>query len=254
MPLATFNAWKVKIPGVSIEMVSSDEAQFTSALTSSDTNLVGYYLMAIFEMKNSAGTFTTRERGMYGIHYVNATSGALDTTWTTADYTAVESAHTTFWGAIPGLFAPDVRLVEFRWYPFGPGFHGTKSSPVPPSRVLQIGSPPTGTTGGAMIRQVGSTVTLRTALRRHWGRFYLPVTSSQFATQGQMSTGNVDALAAAARTMLTAPEASQGVSPVVWDRTRKQALGVTAIEADSVPDIVRRRRPRDPAYKKIYTV
>jgi hypothetical protein len=69
-----------------------------------------------------------------------------------------------------------------------------------------------------------------------------------------MSTGNVDNVANLARTMLLAAETSQGVVPVVWDRTRKQAYSVTAIEVDSVPDIIRRRRPRDPLYKKILTV
>jgi hypothetical protein len=253
MTLATFFRFKVKIPGVSLDLTASDENQFTDKLTSADTALLGYYCMNLFEMKAYGGAFTTRERGMFGIHYVNSTSGALDTTWTSADYAAVESAVSTAWTAYAAAISTEVRLVEHRWYPYGPGYIGTKSAPIPPARVTTLGTPLAGSMSGAHVRQVGSTVTLRTTLRRHWGRFYLPLSSSNFATNGQLSSTSADSYAATARTMLTSPEASQGVSPVVYDKLRKQVYGVTAIEVDTVPDIQRRRRPRDPGYKKIYT-
>lgn len=253
MALATFVRFKIKIPGVSIDFSSSDENQFTDKLTQSDTQLFGYYCMSLFEMTNFGGTFTTRERGMFGIHYVNSTGGAPDTTWTGADYAAVEAAIQGLWSGNTASFSTGVRLVEHRWYPYGPGYVGTKSAPIPPARVTTLATPIVGAASGAWVRQVGSTITLRTALRRHWGRFYLPVSSSGATTNGQFPSATVDALAAAARSMFTTPESSQGISPVIYDKVHHQVLGVTAIEMDSVPDIQRRRRPRDPGYKKIYT-
>jgi hypothetical protein len=203
-------------------------------------------LQNVFEMKDGAGAFSTRERGLFGIHWINTTGGNLDTTWVTADYTAVESAVQTFWGAYGGANT-EVRLVEHRWYPFGPGV----VKPNPPSRISTLGSPLAGTGSTPIPHQNACTVTLRTALRRHWGRFYTPWFKALDGTGGQLFPTTVDAIAAAARTMLTAPGTSQGVYPVVWDRNKHRAYGITDIEVDSVTDIVRRRRPRTSAYKKI---
>jgi len=253
MTLATFFKFKIHVPGVSIDLAAGSESQFDSTYSSDGSKPMGQYLTNIFEMQDYGGAWTHRERGQFGIHYVNVTSGALDQTWTTADYTAVESAMGTLWTALSEYISNEVRLVEHRWYPFGPGFVGTKSAPIPPSRVLTLGTPLVGSNVSSPVRQVGSTVTLRTTLRRHWGRFYLPIGSSVWTTHGQGSSAFVDVIANSARTAMTGPESSQGVSPVVYDRARQQAYGVIAIECDSVPDIQRRRRPRDPGYRKIIT-
>jgi hypothetical protein len=248
--LATFRRVRVWFPGAGIDVTTGESGQFEEVQTTSAGHPFGQYLMNVFEMQNASGAYTTRERGMYGIHYLNSTGGAVDTTWTSADFAAVETAVQAFHTSLAGSIDNSCRLVEHRWYPFGPDI----VQPNPPSRVTTLGVPKEGTATGAWVRQVASTVTLRTALRRHWGRFYLPLTTQMFTVDGQMSTGNVDNVANLARTMLLAAETSQGVVPVVWDRTRKQAYSVTAIEVDSVPDIIRRRRPRDPLYKKILTV
>lgn len=232
---------------MSIDVTSGEESQFEETQTIASGTPMGYYVQNIFEMQNYSGSYTTRERGMYGLHYVNSTGGNIDTTWTSADYAAVESAIQAFWTGNPTYFSDSVRLVEHRWYAFGPEV----IAPNPPSRVTTLGTPIAGTSTGAFVRQVACTVTLRTALRRHWGRIYLPFVSSVYVTDGQLTSGNVDSLTTAARTMLLAAETSQGVVPVVWDRTRKLAYTVTGIEVDSVPDIQRRRRPRDTGYRKI---
>jgi hypothetical protein len=247
--LATFRRTRVRLPGVSIDISSGEEPQFEEVQSATAGVPFGYYLQIIFEMKNASGAFTTRERGLFGLHYVNTTSGSLDTSWTTADYTAVESAWDTFFTGQAGNISTDVRLVEYRWYAFG----ANVVSPNPPARVLTKGTPIVGTATGDFVHQVAWTVTLRTALRRHWGRIYVPWKNNLGLTGGQTSSASVDSLAAAARTALLAAETAQGVVPVIWDRNRKLAFTVTAIEMDSVPDIIRRRRPRDTSYKKIYT-
>jgi hypothetical protein len=253
LTLATFNKFKVKIPGVSIELVSSDESQFTDPLTSSNPDLFGHYCMSLFEMKNYGGVFTARERGMFGVHYINSTSGALDTSWIAADFAAAEAGLQTFWSSQLNSFSTDVRLVEHRWYPYGPGYHGSKSNPIPPSRVTTLATPLVGTSASVWVHQVCTNLTMRTTLRKHWGRVAMPLIISTYSNFGQATSGNVDTWATLWKTATMAGEASNGVVPVIYDRVRHQVYGITAFEADSVPDIQRRRRPRDPGYKKILT-
>jgi hypothetical protein len=247
--LAVFRRTKVKLPGVSIDITAGQETQFEETQSAVSGTPFGYYCQNVFEMKNYSGAYTTRERGLFGIHYMNTTGGALDTTWTSADYAAAEAAVQAFWTGNPLYFSNGCRLVEHRWYAFGPEV----VQPNPPARVTTI-TPIQGTTTSAWTRQVATSITMRTALRTHWGRFYLPTCESAlYDTNGQMGTTAVDNFATLMRTMLLAAQTSQGVTPVVYDRNRKIAFSVSAIEVDSVPDIIRRRRPRDTGYKKILT-
>jgi hypothetical protein len=211
--------------------------------------IFGHYVQNIFEMKNASGAFTTRERGLFGMHYINTTGGDLDTTWTSADFAAVESAVQTFWSAMASSISSDYRLVEHRWYPFGPGV----LPPNPPARVTTLGTPILGTSSTPMPHQVAITATFRTALRRHWGRIYLPITSFVSIPGGQGNSTACNSVSGLIATMVKSPSTAQGVVPVIWDRARKSALTITAVEVDSVPDVVRRRRPRDTAYRSIVT-
>jgi hypothetical protein len=247
--LATFTRFRLYFEASSDSAHESTRSQFEEDQLTTGTPAWGQYVQCIFEMQDGTGTFSARERGLFGIHWINTTGGALDLTWITADYTAVESAVSTMFAAMGGI-SSQCRLVEYRWYAFGPGV----VKPNPPSRVTTLGTPIVGGNGNVVVHQVASTITLRTPLRRHWGRFYVPSMSNATGLSfgGQWSNATVDGLASSARTMLTAPS-SQGVVPVVWDRVHSRAYGVTQIEADSVPDIIRRRRPRATNYKKIYT-
>jgi hypothetical protein len=245
--IASFFNVKIHLPGVSAELTASDSDHFDDIKASTDTTKFGYYVQNIFEMKNASGAFTTRERGLYGIHYVNSTSGELDTTWTSADFAAVETALQAMWSTNAGFFPDSCRLVEHRWYPFGPGV----VEPNPAYRVTTLGTPKVGTSTATWIRQVATTATFRTALRRHWGRIYLPLSLVSYSSTGQMTSGDAAAILAFVRTALTGAEASQGVVPVVYDRNRKVAMTIRSYEVDSVPDIQRRRRPRDTAFRSV---
>jgi hypothetical protein len=247
--LASFVRFKVDFAAGSGSLSPAEVGQFTETRSASSASPVGYYSQHLFEMKNYGGSFIARERGMFGIHWINLTGGELDQTWVTADYTAVESAVEAFWSSQAAKISTGCQLVEHRWYGYGAGV----VAPNPPSRVQTLATPLAGTGTGAWVRQVASTITLRTALRRHWGRLYVPINSDQFITNGQLSSSFTDAIAAAARTMLMVSPSTQGVVPAVYDRQRHIVFGVTAVEVDSVPDIQRRRRPRDSGYKKIYT-
>jgi hypothetical protein len=245
--LASFVRFLVDFTAGSGDLGPAQEAQFSERRTLADPPIVGYYSQHIFEMKNQAGAFTTRERGMFGLHWLNTTGGEPDVSWVAADYAAVETGVAALWSTTPTYIGTDIRLVEHRWYAYGPGV----VAPNPPSRITVIGSPPVGTNSSNGPHQLASTVTLRTTLRRHWGRIYLPVASSLFGAGGQMTQTNCDNLVNSARANLIGTPSAQGVLPVVWDRNRKLVFGVTQLEVDSVPDIVRRRRPRDTAFRSI---
>lgn len=211
--------------------------------------ILGYYVQHVFEAMDSSGTFSTRERGMCGVHWLNSTGGDPDTTWTSADYALVEAGFATLWSTIAARLSTDVRLVEHRWYAFGPGV----TPPNPPSRVTTLGTPSVGTGGVSTPHQTACTITFRTGLRRHWGRIYLPVWSNSWnSAGGTLSTANVDIIAAAGSAYVKSGVAN-GLTPCVYDRTRHVALGITAVECDSVPDIIRRRRTRTTNYRKILT-
>jgi len=247
--LGTFVRFKVDFSAGSGDYSPAENGQYAETRTVSPTNPVGYYSQHIWQMKNAGGTFTDRERAMFGIHWLNLTSGEPDFTWITADYLAVESAVEAFFTAQAAKISSDIKLIEHRWYAYGVGV----VPPNPPSRITTLATPIVGTNASFSAHQMSSTVTLRTSLRRHWGRIYAPIADAVTSTGGQFSTGTVDSLAASARTMLMVTPAAQGIVPVVYDRSRAILNGVTAVEVDSVPDVVRRRRPRDSAYKKIYT-
>lgn len=245
--LATFVRFRLFFDAGSDSAHDTTAAQFTESQQALQTPGWGYYCQNLFEMKDPAGSFGTRERGLFGIHWINTTGGALDTTWTTADYAAVESATQTFWTAVSSYSSTDFRLVEHRWYMFGPGV----TKPNPPSRITTLATPIVGASNVVMPHQVSSTITLRTALRRHWGRIYIPTCGAALLTGGVYGGGTMTALSSAARTLFTAPGTSQGIAPVVWDRVHHRAYGVTDLEIDNVPDIQRRRRIRTATAKTI---
>jgi hypothetical protein len=249
MAITAFSGFRLSVSVGSDPAHGTTSGLFLDDLLEPTAPAWGRYLQNVFEMKDAAGNFSTRERGSFGIHYLNITSGAPDYTWIAADFAAVEAAVQAFWTAQASRISSDFRLVEHRWYQFGPGV----VPPNPPVRITTLGTPILGSSSALYPHQVASTVTLRTPLRRHWGRFYVPATGMFGFAGGVGSSGTVDTFAGDARTMLTGPQASQGIVPVVWDRNRKRGYGVTAIEADSTPDIIRRRRIRSTGYKKIFT-
>lgn len=209
--------------------------------------IFGQYVQNVIESQDYSATFSPKERGLFGVHFINTTGGDIDVTWTSGDYAAVEAGIQGAWSATANLIPSSWRLVEHRWYPFGPGV----LPPNPPTRVTTLGAPIPGTAAGTNVHQLASTVTLRTPLRRHWGRLYVPIAPGNVTAGGQLTSGTVDSLSSAWATGLHAAASSQGIVPVVYDRQRHAALGVTAFEVDSVVDIIRRRRPRTTGYRKI---
>jgi hypothetical protein len=181
------------------------------------------------------------------IDFMNITAGAPDDTWTAGDFTTVEGAIDAFWGSVKSMYHTGTVLSELRWYRVGPG-----AAPPEPTVRVQPRSV-AGTSGtGPMPQQVAVTISLRTALRKHWGRMYLPVpTITQLAAGGLLSSVAVDAYAAAFNTLVTTVETAD-FYPVVYSRTKQRAYAVNRVVVDNVADIQRRRRPEKATYQKVY--
>lgn len=249
VPIGPFVRFALIVATTAYSNWDTISAQFDRHVENPTSPIFGYYVQHIWQMKDQSGTFSDKERAMCGVHWINTTGGDPDYTWTSADYALIESGFQTLFTSLAGNMSTDHKLVEHRWYAFGPGVF----PPNPPSRITTIASPIAGSGTQIWPHQAAETLTFRTPLRKHWGRIYLPLgTTGMGNPGGQYAQAVVDSFAAAGSTYLKSGTAN-GLTPVVWDRLRKSALGVTAIEADSVPDIIRRRRPRQAFYKKILT-
>lgn len=194
----------------------------------------------------------TEDRAVCTFDFLNITSGDVDNTWITSDYTTLETALDTWWTSVKPYVSAEHSLVEYRWFrqrfnsvdnpkPFAPA--------GPPQRVTTRAV--AGTSSGAVPYQVAASVTERTAIPRHWGRFYVPGTgaSTNLAGNGRYTSALITALANATQTLYNSAVSGVGAYPVVpmtqLDKTPIRALlAVDAIAVDDIPDVIRRRRPR----------
>ena len=179
--------------------------------------------------------------------FANITAGALDDTWTAGDFTIVETALDAFWTTIKTKYASAFILSEYRWYRLGPG----ATPPEPTVRVTSRSVAGTGT-GDSLPPQVSVNISLQTALRKRWGRIYLPPpVESVNNPSGNVTTSDVDVYAGAANTLETTLAAND-FEWVVWSPTRERMYAINRIVTDNVFDIQRSRRYRKASYRKVY--
>lgn len=181
--------------------------------------------------------------------FLNITSGAPDSSWTTADFQTVEARLRTFYASQIASFPSSVSLREFRWHVL-PDVAGDTSAVrvAPPATALAM----TGT--NALPPQVAATCTKQTQSRRHWGRVYigpLSVTAPGFSgVTGRYSTTFVDALATSFNTLRAGCQADD-FPMVVYDRVRQHIATVDSVRVDDIPDVIRSRRPDWVPYRKL---
>src|SRR5262245_37033127 len=93
--------------------------------------------------------------------FLNITSGSADDTWTTGDYTTLETNITAFWTAVKSFCTTEITLKEIRWYRIGSGV----VPPNPPQRITAIGAP--GLSSGAPLPpQCACSISFHVAPRR----------------------------------------------------------------------------------------
>lgn len=179
--------------------------------------------------------------------FLNITAGSPDDTWTTGDYTTLETLLASFWTVAKAYTSSKTQLREYRWHRVGTGV----AKPNPAERTNVLGSMVPGTgTSGPNAPQVACSLTFRTAVRNSWGRTYIPFDSGSLTANQRLGTGTVDAIAAGLNTLVTGA-ASADFRLVVTSLAKSAALNVERIEVDDVLDVIRRRRWKHTGYRKL---
>jgi len=227
--------------------------------------LVWRYVQFVFTRATPAGT--QEDVAVFGLNLLNMTSGQIDSSWDTTDYTEAETDFTEWLGTLNSYFSNTITLKELRWYvrQFNPDLPlGSSTNTLDPAtgkpyaRFAQSGTVarvhPVNTVGGATAfpvpYQVAMSVTFKTAQAKHWGRIYLPGVTQGWldTTDGRFGGGVIVPIANA--TAELADDLAKRQLHLVIPTT--QAGGkfhvalqtVTQIQVDDIPDVIRSRRPK----------
>jgi hypothetical protein len=190
----------------------------------------------------------------------NITGGTIDSTWTDADYTTVNTKVAALASAwLAGFAQSRLRHKQTNYYvrAFNP-MSNPKPFAIsgPPEKIFTSGQAATGTPATIQANQLAFTTTERTAYPRHWGRNYWPLpANTHLSLQGGISNTAVDALATAVQQQYAGLMAAEFFPVVPVTQVQKAAvrglLTVSAIQVDNVPDVIRRRRIASVGYRKI---
>lgn len=226
-----------------VDYATDDEGPTYEAANTQDSISAGAFgRRLVIEWERWGGTVDPAQTH---IDFVNITAGALDSTWTGADFDAVEAIVDAWWAAIKSYYPDELHLRAYRWYRLGPG--ATPPEPAVRTVVRDVAGT---STSAPMPQQVASTISWRTGLRKRWGRSYLPsTTTAQIGGDGNFLSGYVDAMANAASTLVSSCAAAD-FRVVVYSRQKQRAYNVEHVVVDSIPDIQRRRRIKGAGYKK----
>lgn len=207
-------------------------------------------LQAIYTRATPTGT--QEDKAVCTFDFVNITSGAIDGSWTAGDYTTVEGILDTMFTGIAGNQSNKVTLSQYRWYaraflpvgqerPIKGGVNYFADSLIP-ERVVSKSIVGGSSNAIQMPYQVALSVTEKTPLPKHWGRFYIP----NPAAVGFDAFGRWMYSSAIAGYVGTAYDdlADANFYAVVPVGKSRALLGVTSLQVDDVPDVQRRRRPR----------
>jgi hypothetical protein len=161
--------------------------------------------------------------------------------WNQAAVDAVAVRLTTWWNAISEHFIATTRLREMRVYN---GYNGD-GSPGEVDFVKTINLPGTGA-GTMLPPQCACTISEtfdEAHLRRHWGRFYLPINAvNSLGASGRWSAATITDLIEATQAWYNGM-VTDGRPPIVWvSAAGGGAALVDELRIDDIVDIQRRRR------------
>lgn len=190
----------------------------------------------------------------------NVTNSEIDGSWDAGDYATSDQAFQLWASQLANHQSTAYAALEVRYYRMqfnSPMTAARRFIPSgPPEHVFPLVFPGL-LTGDALPPQVAMSVTERTAVPRHWGRFYIPGLTEQASsgTLGRFSNGSVDAAAGYTDTLYATLAAAELFPVVVSTQTDKilagSLLGVTSLQVDNIPDTIRRRRHSLSTYTKI---
>lgn len=106
--------------------------------------------------------------------------------------------------------------------------------------------------GGSLPPQVATSVSFRTAVRKNWGRFYLPtLATSAMQHDGRLTHAWADAIALSAAQELCDRGTNVTETLTVWSPTEKTHHDPQKVVVDDVLDIIRSRRFSATNYRAI---
>lgn len=177
--------------------------------------------------------------------FLNVTGGDPDDTWTSGDYDTMEGHLTDWWNSVKTYVPVNYKLSEFRWHRVGTGI----PHPNPAERTNILVSSIGGSASG-FPPQAACSITFRTAIRKSWGRTYLPIGAEALGTGYVFTHTAVDAIAGATDTLVT-DAAGDDFQLVVVSAAQTSSLAVESVSVDDVPDVIRRRRWKVETYRKV---
>jgi hypothetical protein len=211
---------------------------------------------------------------MCTFHFLNLTAGAPDATWTTADYTAVESAMDAMWASLAIRYVPEIKLVEYSWRADGPAFKPFGAALSPTLRITPRSVAGSATGETILPPQCAISVTEvteahfdvsgvgvpgdapgtgRTQRRNRWGRFYLPPASTVALNDGRWSTGYCGLVSGYGKTAYYACVAA-GLIPVMYSPTTGNSWSITEVHVDDIVDVIRSRRYVTPLTRAVNAI
>lgn len=184
-----------------------------------------------------------------------AAGGALYSMIPLAELAAMETALDTMAAAWASLADSTYHLTEYAWHQVNeasPRDETGRAQKMGPAVRTTVKAVAGANSGVRLPDQVALNTTLRTASRKHWGRNYWPgVTHLGLTTDyGRFSTSFVDVYANGVDALHNTWQTA-GYQLGVWSQLHPAFMTPKQIEADDIPDIQRRRRAKQPLYRKI---
>lgn len=202
-------------------------------------------------------TGTREDDAQVTLHVAKVVGGGLYTAIVLAsEQAAVETILNTMWTSYMALMADNILQRDYRWHEVDPDKYKVKNDQyfdvLGPAVRLTTSARGGAVSASRMPDQVAVTCTFRTAGRKHWGRIYLPgLARTQYeATYGRVA--NPAAVASPLRTAINSL-ASAGYELGVWSPRGRAFLTITRLDVDNVPDVIRRRRPKQSSARQTYT-
>lgn len=178
--------------------------------------------------------------------FMNLTGGHPDDTWTTTDFTTLETAILNWHAAIQSVLTSGQTFREMRWYRVGTGV----APPNPAARVTPVGASGS-SASAAMPPQCAISITQKTARRKQWGRIYVPgCTEAAVGAQGSINPTVVDQFGLATHNLGTAAAGHEFYMGVL-SKVAGSFFTTEHVQVDDVWDVIRSRRWRNATHKYI---
>lgn len=203
----------------------------------------------------STPTGTAEDKAQIGFDIVKLSGGANDPTWDQAQVDGAVDEIVSLLGNLAQSQDNNCAWNEIRSYVRrfdndGPGF-APSGDPVDVRAVSIVGA---GSTEPVLPYQVACSVTEKTTMRKHWGRFYVPcIKSSLVDGFGRWTEATCTAIASTVGSSY-ADLANANYAVVVPSGGTRTLFTVTQVQVDDIPDVIRSRRPRDTLVRAVVPV